>query len=1003
MSGPSDDQSTTSGQRGSLKFLIIGLAVLVIAGVVGAAFFLKEEPDPDQLARTARIAFRRGKYKEALEAAEAAHEAAPTNKLVLIAGESAQKMGDLDSAMAWYRRLEDDGGDEYQNGAVAQALLCLNTGRLTEADKWFGIALSNEPRRTELNRWYGTLLNAEGRRWEANKYFFRAAQLAIANSISNRGAFLDNSTMDDIFMLANFEAPFEDIPIAEKAAKAMPDDPIALLGRVQKKFVFNKYDEAIVDLRKIIDKHPSLLQAHTWLGRGLLDSGALDQMPAWAAALPADHDSFAPLWHIKGLWAAKRGQNKAAARCYWEAVRREPDFGSANYQLGLTLVALKQPDNAKPFLERHTKLSGYHQLTHPMYTSGPQVKTLQQVMDITGELGRKWEQIGWCNFLIRQAQQERKPPEEQQKIFAAYQELVQQVASNPPRTLTAANPARTLDLSSYPLPDWSKSGFGNVQQTATDASTIRFEDIASDIGLEFTYTNGADQKKGLRIFEGTGGGVAALDFDLDGWSDLYLTQGSEWPVNKTEPGKRDQLFRSIDGGTRVEKVTAEAGLGDADYSQGVTVGDINSDGFPDLYIGNLGQNRLYHNNGDGTFTEVSSQIQGRSNRWTTSVLAADLNTDGLVDLFDANYLSGDKVFELMCGEVQRVCAPAAYTGEHCDIYLNDGAGGFKSASESTGLTKRIGKSLGIIAGDLDNSGQLSLFVSNDGIANFLFVPQGDGDDLKFDEQALNRGIAFDYDSSGQACMGITADDFDGDEMPDFFVTNYYEESNTLYKMLAGNLFVDHSREAQLRTPSFMFLGWGTQSIDANLDGWPDLVVTNGHVDDFTHAKIPFRMRPQFFQNNGGQFSEVEPTAESEFMNQQQLGRGLARLDIDRDGRMDFAVNHLDTPASVARNVTADAGHFLTVHLVGIESTRDPIGASVTVQTADRKRTIQLFAGDGFQACNQRVLNFGLDNAGKIERMIVQWPSGVRQTFTDVPIDNEIKIRENVGSLYALPK
>ena len=163
------------------------------------------------------------------------------------------------------------------------------------------------------------------------------------------------------------------------------------------------------------------------------------------------------------------------------------------------------------------------------------------------------------------------------------------------------------------------------------------------------------------------------------------------------------------------------------------------------------------------------------------------------------------------------------------------------------------------------------------------------------------------------------------------------------------------------------------------------------------------MRPQFFQTTGGQFSEVQPPAESEFMNQQQLGRGLARFDIDRDGRTDFAVNHLDTPASVARNVTDGAGHFVTVHLVGTESTRDPIGASVTVQTAERKRTIQLFAGDGFQACNQRVLNFGLGNAGKIERMIVQWPSGVRQTFTDVPIDNEIKIRENVGSVYTLPK
>lgn len=1000
----SADVPAKAAKKGGLKPLLAGLAVLAAGAVGVAAFMLGSQPTPEELARSARIAFRRGEYKECLELATQAYDSIPSNKLAIIAGESAQKMDDLETAMSWYRRLEEEDSKTYMAGTMAQAVLCLNTGRLTEAEEWFEAALAKQPRNIELNRWYGTLLNAEGRRWEANRYFFRAVRFAVEAAVNGNGVALQNPTMDDIFMLANFESPFEDIPIAEKAAAAIPDDPIPLLGRVQKKFIFNKYDEAIADLRAIIKKHPHLLQAHVWLGRGLIDSNALDKMPDWAAGVPEDSDSFAPLWHVRGLWASKIGQTKAAARCFWEAVRREPDFGSANYQLGLTLVALKRPEVAKPFLDRHTKLTDYHQVTHPMYTEGPKLETLRRVMDLSGELGRPWEQFGWCNFLLQFGQTQGMPADLQQEVVALYQKLVAQLAETPPRTLPESNPARTVDLSNYPLPDWSQST-PVTQPVVTQAarSNIRFQDVAADLGLNFTYTNGVRRTtKGLRIFEGTGGGVGVIDFDMDGWSDLYFTQGSEWPVNETEPGERDQLFRTISE-SAATNVTALAGLGDADYSQGVTVGDVDSDGFPDLYVANLGRNRLYHNNGDGTFTEISGSLGERPERWTTSVLAADLNGDGWVDLFDANYLSGKDVFELMCGDIERVCAPAAYAGETCDIFLNDGQGGFRNASESTGLVKLTGKSLGVVAGDLDGTGQLSLFVSNDGIANFLLVPDGDGDELKYTESGLQRGLAFDYDSRGQACMGIAADDFDGDEAIDFFVTNYYKESNTLYKMLPGSLFEDRSREAKLRTPGFLFLGWGTQFIDANLDGWPDLVQTNGHVDDFTHTDTPFRMRPQFYQNNNGRFDEVPPPAESAYMNKEQLGRGLARVDLNRDGRSDFVVSHIGSPAAVARNVTQPAGHFLTVHLVGTESSRDAIGTSVTVETSERKRTMQLLAGDGFHASNQRVLNFGLGEAVKVERMIVQWPSGVRQTFANIPADGEIKVRESLGSPVTVPE
>lgn len=989
------EQETAAGRGPSVA--VIGVFVLLLAGAGAAGWYFTSGPTPAELRKEARSMFRKGEYREALKLASTAYESEPSNRMAMIAGESAQKLNDLDAARDWYRRLEDDDSEHYLKGVVALSLLCLNTGRMTEAEEWFRKALEKEPANVEINRWFASLLNAQGRRWEASRHYFIAVR---------EGVFPGQTAMDDLLMLANFEAPFEDIAITEKAIETVPDDPLPLLGRVQGHFVFNRYKEGLEILRRVIEKHPDQLQAHAWLGRGLVDSGELDALREWNESLPQGADEFPLIWHIRGLWASKAGQMRAAARCFWEAVRREPNFQSANYQLGLSLVALNETKKAEPFLKRHKQLSDYHRLTHPIYDEGPRVDSLVQVMDLSGELGRLWEQFAWSKFLLQFGEQSSEFTQQvRSHAVTVYERLRQELPEAPrTRTLATSNPARDLDLSSYPLPDWSRSETGNVGTEPVAASGIRFDDIAEQVGLSFTYFNSAERRtQGMRIFESMGGGVAAFDFDHDGWPDLYFTQGSIWPVNPDKPGERDLLFRSLSG-EAVENVTLLAGLGDANYTQGVNVGDFNSDGFPDLYIGNIGKNRLFHNNGDGTFTEASDGLAERPWRWTTSVMIADLNADGHPDLFDANYLSGDDVYDRLCGaEVQRVCAPSAFAGEQDDIHLSNGDGTWSYATESTGLSQLKGKGLGIVAGDFDGNGRLNLFVANDGIENYYLVPSGEGSELQLQDTALERGVAFDYDSRGQACMGVAVDDYNGDERLDMFVTNYYEDSNTLYTMLGGNLFEDRAREAKLRTPSFHFLGFGTQFIDADLDGWPDLVLTNGHVDDFSHQDIPFRMRPQFYRNVGGRFEEIAPAADSEYMNKPQLGRGLARLDFDKDGRGDFAVNHLDTPAALARNTTPEPGKHLTVRLVGVESNRDAIGTSVTVHAGGRKRTMQMTAGDGYHAANERSLVFGLGAADSIDRVVVQWPSGVRQTLTDASPGSEILVREDERRSYVLTK
>ena len=507
----------------------------------------------------------------------------------------------------------------------------------------------------------------------------------------------------------------------------------------------------------------------------------------------------------------------------------------------------------------------------------------------------------------------------------------------------------------------------------------------------------------MRLFETTGGGVAALDFDLDGWPDLHFTQGAAWPVDPKTAEFSDTLYRSLQGQQFVD-VTGLAGLRDVNYGQGIAVGDIDGDGFPDIYLANIGGNRLFRNNGDGTFVEATDSLGERDSRWTTSVLMADLNNDGLPDLFDANYLSGDEVFTKMCGtEIKRACAPSAFEGEQDELFLNNGDGTFAPATASAGLEGVRGKGLGIVAADFDGSGRLNVFVGNDGIENYYWVPTGTGSDFRLTESALERGVALDKDARGQACMGIAVGDFDDSGTLDLFVTNYYDESNTLYALQTGNLFQDMSRDNGLRDPSFQFLGFGTQALDADLDGLSDLVLTNGHIDDYTHESVPFRMRPQAYRNTGGRFVEIKPAPDDVFFNKKQLGRSLARLDFNRDGKPDFVVSHLDTTAAVVQNQTPESGHFLTVRLVGTASARDAHGATVTVETAERTRSLQMVAGGGYQAANENTLNFGLGAAQQIKKLTVRWPSGIEQSFDDVPIDAEVILIEGRAKVLSSVK
>jgi tetratricopeptide (TPR) repeat protein len=790
--------------------------------------------------------------------------------------------------------------------------------------------------------------------------------------------------------------------IIEKASRIRPNDANILMGQADLAVRRGDPAGAVIALRRALQSRPELLEARVKVGQLLVrtvgqSSQAADEFLEWHRELPeaaADHPG---IWIVFAEWALSQGWPREAIRCYWEAVRRDPNDQQANYQLGQLLVAQNQPEQAAPFLERARRLETYATTVYTLIARVEQTELppadIRRAAGQAEELGLLRESLSWYRLALRNHPEAGWARDGANRLAARTTDLP--LVRSPPEF----NPAQQVDLSNYPLPEWNAGAAATVQREValTQPSSVRFEDRAKSAGLNFQYVNGGDPLAGLfRVYEFTGGGAAVLDYDGDGWPDIHLTQGGQSPLERS--ALADQLFRNRGDGT-FQNVTTAGGVGETGYSQGAAAGDFDDDGFPDLCVANIGANRLYRNNGDGTFADVTVETGTGGDRWTTSCLLADLNGDALLDLYAVNYLSGPDVYQRVCRDAagpRASCLPQNFPAAQDQLFLNLGDGRFEEITESAGLAAPDGKGLGIVAADFDGSGKLHLFVANDAVPNFYFVNQTSARGTRplFSERALAAGLAYDAAGRSQACMGVAADDADDDGLLDLFVTNFTEESNTLYRQFPGNLFVDVTRETGLREPSLAMLGFGTQFIDGELDGRPDLIVANGHIDDYRRAGISYQMPPQYFRNlGGGRFEEAPAQSLGPHFAGAFLGRGLARLDWNRDGREDVVISHLDAPAALLTNTTEAVGHFLAVRLRGVASDRDAIGATVTVRCGAKRWVKQLTAGDGYQASNQRQLVFGLGENGMVDELEVRWPSGRVEKSAEIPADAEILLIE----------
>lgn len=525
---------------------------------------------------------------------------------------------------------------------------------------------------------------------------------------------------------------------------------------------------------------------------------------------------------------------------------------------------------------------------------------------------------------------------------------------------------------------------------------VIFTDVAMSAGLDFSHWSGASPEK--YTLETMGAGVAFLDFDGDGWLDIYLVNGGTVPGHPAPAPIHHALFRNNRNGT-FANVTAAAGVGgNARYGMGVAAADYDGDGWTDLYVTTFGRNLLYRNQGNGTFADVTDQAGVAASGWSTSAAFFDYNRDGRLDLFVARYVDYSFERNVTCGDparhIRAYCHPDIYDGLSSLLYRNNGDGTFTDVSQASAIGLQVGKSLGVVAADFDQDGWTDLYVANDSVRNFFFRNGGHG---TFEEIGIRMGVALDEGGRPQAGMGTAAGDYDGDGRLDLIVTNLDHEYNNLYQNLA-EFFADTSYESAFAAPSLPFVGWGTEFFDFDNDTDLDVLVVNGHVIDNIEQLRPgdsYAQPKLLFENVGGQLREVS-RRHGPSLREPRVSRGAAFGDYDNDGDVDVVVQNLGGRPSLLRNDGGNRNHWLSLVLEGTASPRDAIGTSVRIQVGGRTLARVVAGGGSYLSSSDRRLHVGLGNNQQADRIEVRWPSGTLEVFEKVAAGKVYRVREGEG-------
>ena len=955
--------------------------------------------------------------------------------------------GDLDSAVSF---LDSISPDDLEAGlpALGQAAdWCMELKRYRDAEDRYRKILEIAPEATIAHRRLGLLLNRQGRRHEAAKHLQELCKLGDVRQdelhalivLSDAMGMAETDPSDSDLGRKNPEekegiqssstndrqAP---LPASADNPKETDYSPLNDWGLARILFTQRKYAEAAELLGRSCDPVKASSQQGTsektskikfppppasiiaLYGRAIAESQQDDEFARWLQ-LTQKHpniEEYSEYWSAIGTFLASQQKTEPACRALLEGLARDPtDFRSMN-RLHQMLELTGNVEQAKKW-EARWKANREVLLANNAISSSetPNVTAMDEVASQLAGLGRNVEAVLWKMLESFHRGQDK-------NVIDGWNQQRQQLVLDNQCFPSLEIKICGMKPQQFPLPKLEELRKGlskdstsiNLAGTVSDSLPL-FKNVAKQMNIGHQYQLASTPlDSGFAMYHQAGGGVAIIDYDLDGKQDFYFAQGAaDAPTFQSQVP--NSLFRN--NGSSFTSVANLSATDDLTYTIGCTSGDWNQDGFPDLITTNLGINHLFLNNGDGTFTRQSIAGTENLNNMSASVAIADLDGDSLPDLFEVNYIM-DAQIDMRPerdnnGQVIEAVGPADFQPAEDRIGINDGQGGLRFlATQVTPETTYRG--LGLVVTDFDGDGINEIFIGNDKSPNQLWKLSETGENQVDQRQptwmdiAMPLGVAFSFDGGGTASMGIASGDFDQSGTLDLHVANFQNENACLYLAQNKN-FQDRAAQFRLGVPSYEVLGFGCQAIDFNLDGYLDLAVTNGHIDLYQKMSGDFLQRFQLFKNLGKRFIEVDWSKKSAYTSTPHLGRSMAKCDFDNDGKEDLVITHLNEPSAILRNETITNNRWLQLQLAGTRSERDAVGAKVTVKYGDQKLTQWVTSGDGYLCRNHNLLCFGLGETQQIDSIEVTWPSGITEQFKGSDSNQRLLIIENNQELFPL--
>jgi len=858
----------------------------------------------------------------------------------------------------------------------------LRGGGYEAAEANLNRAIELVPDNVTVRRLLAQFLNAQGRRFETREHVLHLIRLLAV-------------LPDEILSLIDLSGPCS---LASFDELINPSEiNLFALGNARYRYIamLESPQEVLDLLSKITDKYPSSAAAAAFRGRVLAESGRVKDLNQWFMKLPAGIEQHPEYWRACGEWLVFHDRHAEAVRAFGEAIRRDASDRGSLRSLVRSLEEMGKNDQAESVRERLAVLDQIFRIARDAKS-----EDAAWISSKLNEMVRPWESFAWRMYSAQLAGQFTEKINEMESRHASVAAWERKASLEQIRN---ARLQRILGFSiePWPMPDLEAQAISSPPKAVVQRSNnLQFKDVAKESGIQTQFISNFPLDGGkLYAYQINGGGLAVLDYDHDGQSDLYVVQSGGRPNDRLS-SEANQLFRCGSSGIFSE-VTQTSGTGDRGYGQGVCAGDVNQDGFTDLLVANIGANVMYINQGDGTFIQASHLITPQWEAWTSSIALADLNGDHLPEIIEINYIDDPRARSGSCETTDPPCQPQRFNAATDRFWrcLPDGQFvPWVDDAESRVLAKF---GLGLVIANFDRHDGNDVFVSNDGDLNHFWASKkalnASSDKYQLVESAVIRGCSIGRGGNSQACMGIGAGDFDRNGMLDLHVTNFYHEPVNLFLQNQAGYFTDEALKFRLTEPSFDVLGFGTQAMDFDNNGWLDLAVLNGHVYEPKDGGVPFRMRAQLLKGSEDGFSLQEASLGGDYWQIEQLGRTLALLDWNRDGRMDMVTNHLDTPIALLENQSKDQ-HWLQIELVGVISERDAIGAEVQVKAGAEQWTGWQMGGDGYMCTNEPVIHFGLGDCSVVDRVEVRWPSGQTQVFNNLEIDGRFLVIEGEGEL-----